>query len=91
VIRPDGGVESKIGLFTAGYLTPTVPLIAATTPGTAVGGLVEWTLTGVVLIALAGTTVQAPRRRRSGDLAAPGTGSPTRPGWKCCSLDSYGS
>jgi len=72
VIRPDGSVESRIGLFTAGYLTPTVPLITATTPGTAVGGLVEWTLTGAVLIALAATTVHARRRRRTGDLVAPG-------------------
>jgi len=34
--------------------------------------LVEWTLTGAVLIALAATTVHARRRRRTGDLVAPG-------------------
>ncbi len=52
VIRPDGSVESSIGLFTAGYLTAQVPLISATTPGTAIGGAVEWILTGAVLLAL---------------------------------------
>ena len=65
VIRPDGSVASRIPLFTPGYLTPTVPLISAKTPGTAIGGLVEWALTGAVLAALALHTLLS-RRRRSG-------------------------
>ena len=64
VIRPDGSVESRIGLFTAGYLTPTVPLISATTPGTVLGGPVEWTLTAAVLVALAAALALDRRRRR---------------------------
>jgi len=63
VIRPDGSVESTVGLFTAGYLTPTVPLISARTPGTALGGLVEWALTGAVLVMLAAGTFAARRRQ----------------------------
>ncbi len=42
VIRPDGSIESSIPLFTPGFMTPTVPLITATTPGTVVGGPLEW-------------------------------------------------
>ena len=57
VIRPDGSVESRIGLFTAGYLTPTVPLISGTTPGTVVGGYVEWIITIGVLLALSIATL----------------------------------
>ncbi len=74
VIGPDGSVESRIGLFTAGYLTPTVPLISAITPGTVLGGPVEWALTGAVLLALAISTVSTGRRRRrdSGVSTAPG-------------------
>ena len=71
VIRPDGSVESRIGLFTAGYLTPTVPLISGTTPGTVIGGYVEWCITIAVLLALAFATLRetlhgrsAGRRRR---------------------------
>jgi apolipoprotein N-acyltransferase len=64
VIRPDGGVESRIGLFTAGYLTPTVPLISATTPGTVLGGPIEWVLTVGVLLGLAVSTLLARLRRR---------------------------
>ncbi|MET3805200.1 apolipoprotein N-acyltransferase [Nakamurella sp. UYEF19] len=64
VIGPDGGVESRIGLFTAGYMTPTVPLISATTPGTVVGGPLEWVLTAGGLLALALSTLLARRRTR---------------------------
>ena len=71
VIRPDGSVESRIGLFTAGYLTATVPLISATTLGTVVGGYVEWTVSGAVVLALAGATLLSRRRdRRTGGAAS---------------------
>ena len=81
VIRPDGSVQSRIGLFTAGYLTPTVPLISATTPGTVLGGPLEWVLTGAVLVALALRTFlsrrragRAGRRRDSGPAPSVGAG-----------------
>ncbi len=69
VIAPDGRVESTIGLFTAGYLTPSVPLIIATTPGTVLGGPLEWVLalaTPVAIAALAILRGAATRRRRLG-------------------------
>lgn len=41
VIAPDGTVQGSIPLFTPGYLTPTVPLIDTTTPGTVLGSAAE--------------------------------------------------
>ena len=76
VIRPDGSVESRIGLFTAGYLTPTVPLISGTTPGTVVGGYVEWVITIAVLLALAAVTLRARRSRADQDAAPRVAGEP---------------
>jgi len=63
VIGPDGVVQSQIGLFEAGYLTPTVPLISATTPGTVLGGGIEWILTVGSLLGLTIATWRARRRR----------------------------
>jgi apolipoprotein N-acyltransferase len=71
VIRPDGSVESSIPLFTPGYLTPAVPLITATTPGTVLGGPLEWVLALAAPLALAGVLIGS--RRRRGD---PQRGSP---------------
>lgn len=75
VIAPDGRVESKIGLFTAGYLTPTVPLISAITPGTRIGGWIEWFLTIGVLMALFASTSLARRRHRRAGASADATTS----------------
>ena len=66
-------MESRIGLFTAGYLTPTVPLISATTPGTVLGGPVEWILTIGSLLGLAVASWLA-RRRRKADVVGPESG-----------------
>ena len=63
VIRPDGTVESTIPLFTPGYLTPDVPLISATTPGTVLGGPLEWVLALAAPLALAGSMIISSRRR----------------------------
>jgi len=63
VISPTGKIESRLGLFTAGYLTPIVPLIGAMTPGTVLGGPLEWVLTAGVLLALAVVTAMARRRK----------------------------
>jgi len=63
VIRPDGTVESSIPLFTPGYLTPDVPLISATTPGTVLGGPLEWVLALAAPLALAGSMIISSRRR----------------------------
>ncbi len=54
VIRPDGSVAASIGLFTPGYLTPSVPLSSATTPGTVIGGPIEWLLTLAAPVGLIG-------------------------------------
>lgn len=71
VIRPDGTIESSIPLFTPGFMTPTVPLITATTPGTVLGGPLEWIIALVTPLALAIVTVLAGRRRtRSTPTAA---------------------
>ncbi len=72
-IRPDGSVESSIPLFTAGYLTPQVPLITTRTLGTVLGTPVEWVLTALAPVALLIAWVVAHRRRP--DLIAP-AGSP---------------
>ncbi len=64
VIRPDGTVESSIPLFTPGYMTPRVPLITATTPGTVLGGPLEWVLAIATPLALAAVIVTGGRRRR---------------------------
>lgn len=61
VIAPDGAVESSVPLFTAGYLTPAVPLINSTTPGTVLGGPLEWLLTLATPLALL-TVIIAGRR-----------------------------
>lgn len=42
VIRPDGSVESTIGLFTAGYSLADVPLLTHRTAGTVVGEPLRW-------------------------------------------------
>ena len=63
VIRPDGTIESTIPLFTPGYLTPDVPLISATTPGTVLGGPLEWVLALAAPLALAGSMIISSRRR----------------------------
>jgi apolipoprotein N-acyltransferase len=65
VIRPDGTIESSIPLFTPGFMTPTVPLISATTPGTVLGGPLEWILALATPLALVVVTVVSRRRRTS--------------------------
>jgi apolipoprotein N-acyltransferase len=81
VIRPDGAVEGRIGLFTAGTLVPSVPLIDGTTPGTVLGAPVEWTLTiGALVVLGAVTAVGVIRRRRPGTAAAGGVPVPTAVG-----------
>lgn len=70
VIRPDGSVESSIPLFTPGYLTPSVPLITATTPGTVLGGPLEWVLALAAPSALAWVLFRS--RRRAATRPAPG-------------------
>jgi apolipoprotein N-acyltransferase len=65
VIRPDGSVESSIPLFTAGYLTPQVPLISSTTLGTVLGRPVEWSLTALAPVALLIAWVVVIRRRKT--------------------------
>lgn len=65
VIRPDGRVESSVGLFAPGSLVSTVPLISATTPGTVLGAPVEWTLTVAVVLGLTGVTALGWRRRHT--------------------------
>jgi apolipoprotein N-acyltransferase len=70
VIRPDGSIESSIPLFTPGFMTPTVPLITATTPGTVLGGPLEWVIALATPLALIVVVVTA-RRKRTRPAAAP--------------------
>lgn len=77
VVRPDGTIESSIPLFTPGYLTPTVPLITATTPGTVLGAPLEWLLALVTPAALA-LLVLRDRRRRRAIPGVPATGPAPR-------------
>ena len=69
VIRSDGKVESSIGLFTPGYLTPSIGLAKATTPGTVLGGPIEWVLTALTPLALAAAALR--RRFRPGTSPSP--------------------
>ncbi len=64
VIRSDGTVESTIGLFTPGYLVPSVGMATTTTPGTVLGEPLEWAL--VVSTPLALLIVAVPAVRRHG-------------------------
>lgn len=64
VIRPNGTVESSIPLFTPGFLTPTVPLISTTTPGTVSGGPLEWLLALSAPLALAFAVARSGRSRQ---------------------------
>jgi apolipoprotein N-acyltransferase len=73
VIGPDGAVQASVPLFTPGYLTPNVPLITATTPGTVLGGPLEWVLALAAPVAL--TTLLLVRSRRRTARVDPG--SPT--------------
>ncbi len=66
VIGPDGVVQSTVPLFTPGYLTPSVPLITATTPGTVLGGPLEWILAVATPLALAVAVIRARRRAADG-------------------------
>ncbi|MEP6981561.1 MAG: apolipoprotein N-acyltransferase [Nakamurella sp.] len=74
VIRSDGSVESTIGLFTPGFLTPDIGLNSTITPGTVLGGPIEWLITLLTPLALAGALM---RQRRSstpaGRTARPNT------------------
>jgi apolipoprotein N-acyltransferase len=66
VIGPDGVVQSTVPQFTPGYLTPSVPLITATTPGTVLGGPLEWILAVATPLALAVAVIRARRRVADG-------------------------
>ncbi len=77
VIRPDGSVESSVPLFTAGYLTPSVPLITSTTPGTVLGRPVELLLVAAAPVGL--LIAWAVRRRRSAAPAAAGGTAEEKP------------
>ncbi len=77
VIRPDGSVESSVPLFTAGYLTPSVPLITSTTPGTVLGRPVELLLVAAAPVGL--LIAWAVRRRRSAPPAAAGGTAEEKP------------
>ena len=72
VIRSDGTVESRIPLFTPGYLTPTVGLAEATTPGTVVGGPLQVVLTVLTPLGLVLAAGWRLRVRRSRTRAAHG-------------------
>jgi len=74
VIRPDGTVQASVPLFTAGYMVPQVPLIAATTPGTVLGAPVLWVLTVATPLALLGVMLLPRLRRRRRDRAGRGAG-----------------
>ena len=74
VIAPDGTVESAIPLFTPGYLTPSVPLITATTPGTVLGGPLEWVL--ALATPLAVVVASMTSRRRQSSRLTPGAAAP---------------
>lgn len=71
VINTDGSVSGRIGLFQPGYLTPSVPLINRTTPGTVLGGPVEWLLTAAAPLALVLVWLLGWRQRRSGSTPRP--------------------
>jgi apolipoprotein N-acyltransferase len=73
VIRPDGSVESRVPLFTPGYLLPHVPLISATTPGTVLGAPVWWVLTAACPLGLAGAVLLARRRRSARTVESEGS------------------
>ena len=73
VIRPDGTVESTIPLFTPGYMTPTVPLITSTTPGTVLGGPLEWVLALAAPLGLAVAMIASRRRPAGRTSGAAGT------------------
>ena len=66
VIRSDGTVESTIGLFTPGYLTPDVGLVTGTTPGTVLGGPAEGALTALTPLALAVVLIRSRRSSSAG-------------------------
>ncbi len=77
VIRPDGTVESSIPLFTPGYLTPAVPLISSTTPGTVLGAPLEWVLAIATPLALALAVIGSRRARHRSDARSSTVHSPT--------------
>ncbi len=79
VVRSDGHVESTIGLFTPGYLTPTVGLADERTPGSLLGGPIEWLLAG---LAPTGLAVVWLRQRARRSRQAPDGHRPAKRG--CC-------
>jgi apolipoprotein N-acyltransferase len=79
VIRPDGTIESSIPLFTPGYLTPRVPLITGTTPGTVLGGPLEWVLAIAAPLVLAAVILTGGRRRGRPSPASAGPAAQRAP------------
>ena len=64
IVRPDGTVVRDTGQFTADTLVEQVPLRSETTFATKLGGVPEWVLVGLAVVAVAAAvTAQA---RRSG-------------------------
>ena len=70
VIRSDGSVEARLGLFTPGYLTPTIGLADATTPGTVIGEPLRWILTLLAPLGLILAAVLDRRGSRRAERAA---------------------
>jgi apolipoprotein N-acyltransferase len=64
IVRPDGSISQRTGLFTPGALVERVPLKATTTLSDRLGALPEWVMVVAGLAALA--TALIVRRRRRG-------------------------
>ncbi|MEO7127179.1 MAG: apolipoprotein N-acyltransferase [Nakamurella sp.] len=75
VIRPNGSVETTIGLFTAGFTVPEVPLMSVTTPGTVLGAPIRWALTVVCPLLLAGAFMLSRRNKQGSGPHRPAEGN----------------
>jgi apolipoprotein N-acyltransferase len=79
IVRPDGSVSQRTGLFTPAALVEKVPLRAATTVSDRLGASPEWVMVGAGIVALG---LALATRRRRGNPAGRGAGANDAPAEK---------
>jgi apolipoprotein N-acyltransferase len=62
IVQPDGTVTGSTGLYTAETLVERVPLRSTLTPATRIGGVPEWVLTALAVLAVAMSIWRRPAR-----------------------------
>jgi apolipoprotein N-acyltransferase len=67
LVRPDGSIEARSGIYTPAALVARLPLRSSRTIADRVGATPEWTMTGVTLLAVSLVVASSVARRRRVD------------------------